>query len=564
MKLAEHRRVVDHTRAFRWLIFVVERAAGTITPSVLGALTFVGGAVLVVGDAIPPMPDRLAWMSRFLPLPILEASHFVSSLTGVGLLFVSHGVARRLDAAYYLALAGVAIGIVASAFKGAGYGQPFVMVVLALPLLLGHQKFDRKAALLDFPPSRRWWIAIGAVAAGSLGLGLIMFHRVEYSRDLFWRFEFDAAASRFLRASVGVTIVILGFSLAWLLRPATPDPQIPSAGDLQDVERVIATQQATMPYLAYLCDKRLLWNAQRTGYIMYGVQGRTWVALGNPVGPAAVMKPLVRTFLERCDDFDTIPVFYEVTSEALHIYADFGFTFLQIGDEARVALDQFSLEGPERRALRVAVHRVEKEGGRFRVIPRDQVGAVLPVLKDISNEWLAERRVAEKGFSLGFYRDDYLVRCPVAVIERGGRIEAFANLWLGPSKVELSADLIRHRRTAPNGVMDALLAQLMLWGRDAGYHAFSLGMAPLSGLEASDVAPPWTKVVTFVYRHGEAFYNFQGVRTFKQKFRPEWTPRYLAYPGGLTAPRVLADVTALIAGGYRRIFSRGGQRPSIA
>jgi hypothetical protein len=83
MKLAEDRCAIDHTRAFRWLIFVVERAAGMITPSVLGALTFVGGAVLVVGDAIPPMPDRLAWVSRFLPLLILEVRTFLERCNGI-------------------------------------------------------------------------------------------------------------------------------------------------------------------------------------------------------------------------------------------------------------------------------------------------------------------------------------------------------------------------------------------------------------------------------------------------------------------------------------------------
>jgi phosphatidylglycerol lysyltransferase len=56
------------------------------------------------------------------------------------------------------------------------------------------------------------------------------------------------------------------------------------------------------------------------------------------------------------------------------------------------------------------------------------------------------------------------------------------------------------------------------------------------------------------YQHGGAFYNFQGLRAFKDKFDPEWEPRYLVYPGGLKLARVLADVAALVAGGYRRIL----------
>jgi phosphatidylglycerol lysyltransferase len=79
-------------------------------------------------------------------------------------------------------------------------------------------------------------------------------------------------------------------------------------------------------------------------------------------------------------------------------------------------------------------------------------------------------------------------------------------------------------------------------------------MAPLSGLGGSPAAPMWSRLAAFLYEHGERVYNFQGVRTFKEKFHPAWAPRYLAYPGGLRLARVLADVAALIAGGYRKIF----------
>jgi phosphatidylglycerol lysyltransferase len=93
-----------------------------------------------------------------------------------------------------------------------------------------------------------------------------------------------------------------------------------------------------------------------------------------------------------------------------------------------------------------------------------------------------------------------------------------------------------------------------MWGKEQGYERLSLGMAPLSGFEHSPVAPLWNRLGSFIYEHGGAFYNFRGLREYKGKFNPEWQPRYLVYPGGLRLPRVLADVAALIAGGYRRII----------
>ena len=115
-------------------------------------------------------------------------------------------------------------------------------------------------------------------------------------------------------------------------------------------------------------------------------------------------------------------------------------------------------------------------------------------------------------------------------------------------------DLMRFSTHAPKDVMEALLTHVMLWGRAEGYQRFSLGMAPLSGFENSPVVSLWQRVGAFLYEHGEAVYGFQGLRAFKEKFSPTWEPRFLAYRGALSLPRILADVSALIAGGYRRIF----------
>lgn len=190
------------------------------------------------------------------------------------------------------------------------------------------------------------------------------------------------------------------------------------------------------------------------------------------------------------------------------------------------------------------------------MVPPAGIAAILPQLKSVSDDWLRQKGAAEKRFSLGFFGDAYVSRYPVGVIERGGVIQAFANLWPGGSKVELSMDLMRFSDRAPKGVMEALLVHLMLWGKAEGYQCFSLGMAPLSGFEDSPVASLWQRVGAFVYEHGEAMYGFHGLRAFKDKFHPDWEPRYLAYQGGLGLPRILADTSALIAGGYRQIFMK--------
>ena len=133
---------------------------------------------------------------------------------------------------------------------------------------------------------------------------------------------------------------------------------------------------------------------------------------------------------------------------------------------------------------------------------------------------------------------------------------AFATLWLGAPGTELSIDLMRHTQEAPSGVMEYLLIELMMWGRSNGFKDFSLGMAPLGGLEDHALGPLWNRAGGWLFRHGEHFYNFQGLRQYKEKFDPVWKPRFLATPGGLALPRILANVASLIAGGMKGIVGK--------
>jgi phosphatidylglycerol lysyltransferase len=289
---------------------------------------------------------------------------------------------------------------------------------------------------------------------------------------------------------------------------------------------------------------------------MYAVEGRSWIAMGDPVGPDLRWPELIWEFRELSDRYGGRTVFYEIGHQHLHLYLDLGLSLLKLGEEARVPLTAFSLEGGVRKGLRYTNRKLEKEGCRFEVIQPESVAALPDELKSISDAWLAEKSTAEKGFSLGFFQPDYIRRCPVALVIRNERIVAFANLWTGAQMEELSLDLMRYLPEAPEGVMEFLFICLMLWGKEQGYRWFNLGMAPFSGLENRALAPLWNRLGAFVFRHGEHFYNFKGLRQYKEKFDPQWRPKYLASPGGLAWPQILANLATLISGGVKGVVAK--------
>jgi phosphatidylglycerol lysyltransferase len=533
-----------------WRIF--GRWAPGIAPQLLAFTTFIGGAVLLFSGATPTLPGRIGFLRRVVPLPLVELSHFFGSIAGAALLVLARGLQRRLDAAYHLTVVVLGTGILFQIFKGGDFEEAIILAVMLFALVASRRHFYRKASLLNEGFGPGWIAAILLVLISSAWLGFFSYKHVEYSRDLWWHFSFRADAPRFLRASVGVVGLLLLFSIQRLLRPAAEEPDPPTIDEVERAAAVIADEKNSQANLALLGDKPLLFSPTGRAFLMYGVEGRSWISMGDPVGADDEKQELIWRFRELCDLHAGWPVFYEVQRQNLHFYLDLGLTLLKIGEEARVKLDDFSLDGGDRKWMRKMLRRVESESCTFDIVD----GApIVDELRVISDSWLAEKSTREKGFSLGFFAERYVSRCAVAVVKKDDRIVAFANLWEGAGE-ELSVDLMRHLSDAPSGVMDYMFVNLILWAQERGYAWFNLGMAPLSGLENRSLGTLWNRVGALAYRFGENFYNFQGLRQYKEKFDPEWEPMYLASPGGLALPRILTNLAALISGGLRGVISK--------
>lgn len=527
-----------------------------VSPRIMALSTFLAGAILLVSGATPAESERMYWLRLYLPLPAIELSHFLGSITGVLLLVLARGIHRKLDAAYHLTRILLGAGIVFCLLKGFDYEEAIILSIMLVALTLGRRSFYRKAALLSIPLTLDWLVAVGLLLVGVVWIGLFAYHHVEYSHDLWWHFAFRADASRFLRASVGATVVILIYSLMRLLRVVETEITPDMTNETAPIESIAMSSPKTYSRLALLGDKTFLVDESKTAFFMFGVEGGTWVTLGDPVGPEERWHGLIWKFREACDRADCLPAFYQVGTDSLSLYLDAGMRLFKLGEEAMVSLPDFTLEGGARKSLRQGYHRTLKEGLQFEIVKPEEVPPLLSELKRISDQWLAAKNTREKGFSLGFFDESYLQRFPVALVRSQGQIIAFSNVWCGANKEELSVDLMRHSSDAPAGVMELMFVELLLWGKKEGYKTFSMGMAPLAGLENRRLAPLWQRIGAVAFQYGEYFYNFQGLRDFKEKFNPVWEPRYLASPGGVRLPIILTNIAGLISRGLKGVIAK--------
>ena len=524
---------------------VGDRVGQALAPSAATLIVFGSGLVLLVSGALPGVEHRLSDLDGLIPLPFVEVSHLGGSLVGTALLLVAPALNARLRSGLVAARPLLLAGALFSLGKGLDWEEALVQLAALGVLHYARAAFYRTGGGVTAPLGAGWLLAAGAALALSVWAGFFAYRHIPYSDELWWRFAFRGDAPRFLRASVAAG-VLLACAVGWraLGGGAGQAPGKPLSETV--AARAIAAAPRSDAQLAFTGDKAFVVSGAGDAFLMYRIEGRTWVVMGDPVGPAAAWPELVWAIRRACDAAAGRLVLYQISAAMLPLTVELGLDVIKYGEEAHVDLAGFSLAGPRAKDLRHALRRGTALGLDFAVAPANDIAALLPALCGVSDAWLAAKTGGERRFSVGPFQPAYLGRYPCAVVRHQGRIVAFANIWSGGTGEELSVDLMRHAPDAPSGTMDLLFANLLLWGQRAGYRRFNLGLAPLSGLPRGPLAPLWAKVGQVVFDRGERFYGFSGLHRFKAKFRPTWEPRYIARPRGLAGWRALAGLVRVV------------------
>jgi phosphatidylglycerol lysyltransferase len=534
-------------------------AALEFAPALGAMLVAIAGVMLLASGATPSDPERFRWLAQYAPLPLIEISHFLSSILGLILVLLAFGLRRRLDAAWGASVAVLALAAVLALLKGFDWEETAALAVIGLILAPLHPAFPRTSRLTRMEITPGWLLSTLAVVIGAGAVGWWQFHHADYSDTLWWKVMADADANRSIRASAGAGILLLAVGLWRLLAtPATPPIVGDHDPDFERVRAILVKAEEVEPSanLALLGDKRFLFSTSGESFLMFGVRGRSWIALGPPVGRREERIELMWRFRELADAHAARAAFYAIGPDVLPDVVELGLSIQKTGESATVPLEQFSLQGRRREVLRRNWRKAGETGAAFEVMEPEAAVHEMDVLKAISDHWLAHHAGGDKAFSMGGFEPRYVCEFPCAVVRAGGRIVAFATIWTTNDRSSFSMDLMRYDDDAPKNVMDYLFVELLQWGRAQGYVAFEFGMAPLAGLEDRPLAPIMSRVGRLLFERGEELYNFRGVRRYKDKYDPVWQPRYIAAPHKWSIPLLLADISLLSAGGVSGLTKR--------
>lgn len=528
-------------------------------PVIAALLAFLAGAATVISAANPSNHLRAV---DSISLIAVEAPSIIAALVGIAQMALADGLRRRVDASMYAAATLSLISAAYFVLHHVRYLDAALQVGFVVFLISVRHAFYRRARAfsLRLPPA--WFAGVGAILfIAAIGAVLWAATHPAFRTAPFHSIITDPVIGRGGRPIAIASLLFAIFALwryAATVRRTPPPP--PGPDDLSRAAAAFGNATAPRPEAALIFagDLNLIFSPSGNSFIAYASYGSSLIALGEPTGAAEERRTLMTAFCEAADRQGLKPVFYASPASLLPDLLDLGFKVEKIGENAVVALDNFTLAGKARESIRYANRKLtQREGAHFEVRTPPHHAATFDDLRPVSDAWLKLHKTTEKRFSLGRFDQPLLDHCPLAVVTIGGAVVAFGSMLTTPDKAWAALDLMRYDpEKAPPGTMDFLLSEMMLWAKEAGYKKFDLSMAPLSGLAEERYAPLFARLGRLIFEQGGRWYNFEGLRKFKEKFKPEWEPRYLAARGAFSLPVALAEVAMLTS-------APASERPAI-
>ncbi|SOE07460.1 bifunctional lysylphosphatidylglycerol synthetase/lysine--tRNA ligase LysX [Streptomyces sp. Ag109_G2-15] len=577
-------------------------ATGPVRPPAAGRLGWVPEAFATFFAALGLLCALLAFFAplRLLLRPVVHTLDLLlvpisaNLAYAVFLFLLAAATGARKKVAWWLVVVYLGL-VVVSDILGVALGQytesvPSLVLCGLLLLLLVTARKEFYAA------SRRGavWRALGVLLAGLAvailaGWGLVSLFpgTLPEGQHLAWaadRVCFGLASNSVFagRPPRKVTFLLGLFGALALLNAAAAlfrSQRLEAALHDDEEARIRALLRAygdrdSLGYFATRRDKAVVFSSSGKAAVTYRVEAGVCLASGDPVGDPEAWPHAIEGWLKVARRHAWAPAVMGASEDGARAYARAGLGALQLGDEAILHMPGFDLDGRDMRVTRQAVHRVRRTGATCRI--RRHAGLTDHEMEEIVDKADAWRDTeTERGFSMALDRlgdpadGDCLL---VEALSDDGRLLALLSLvpW---GRDGVSLDLMRRDRTAPNGVMEFMVAELCTAAPKLGVRRISLNFAVFRSvfeegarIGAGPVLRLWRRLLLFFSR----WWQLEALYRSNAKYHPEWYPRFICY--GETASLARIGLASGIAEGFvsvpslRKLWGKGhprtGQRPA--
>lgn len=533
----------------------------SLVPRFAGLLALLIGVIDFSRFITPDLHDRLTSHLSQVPGTIRNATVLSTILTGILMILLADGLSRRKFRAWLTAevllLLSLILRLAVINHSDISSWAALPSAMLFLLLLIFRKEFYAKPA-----PGSRWETAkfffTSSVLALTGAAGIISI-RLKDLPELNTPFSLHSVGIYALPGFAGITTDIsnqndFGGDFAYyglfalglgvviptmyaMLRSHKPEPTVSTS---QEVEmRNLLNDWGAEDSLGYFSlrqDKLVVWSPTRKACVPYRVVAGIALASGDPLGDREAWPGAIEAFMIETKNHGWIPAVAAASEIGAEVWIrEAGMNALEIGDEAIVDVESFTLEGRAMRNVRQMVNRVRRQGYTTQVNRLSELSLTeVTVLDQKSSLWRVGKN--ERGYSMALGRIDSLRDPDVVAIRafKDGELAAF--LTFVPWGTEgLSLDFMRRSAESDPGITELLICDLLEACHSLGITQVSLNFAAFrDALErgqrigAGPVSRFNRSVLTFTSR----FIQIDSLYRFNAKFRPSWEPRYLVYSGG--------------------------------
>ena len=505
--------------------------------NILSIFTLIVGIILCLSVATPSILLRIKFLRRFVKKDVLVLARFITLTSGGLLILLSQGIKKSVKKSFYIAETVLIISVFSTLLKGLDIEESIITLILGIVMYIMKDGFTEKAIKFRTKYFANTIIKLSAVTVFFIFISNSV-RKVNFlSSHRKYSLHYLVENKKFILLYV-LFVLILSY-LAQYTRTKKITFSKLTDEDFSKIGKFLDEYGGNeFSHLVYLNDKNVYFDKTNTVMIMYRPVQNSVIVLGDPIGKKENFVEAINDFIIYCNEYHMNVCFYEINGENLELYCDQGFRFVKVGQDATLNLNEFSLVGKKNRTWRHVINNFDKGNYEFKV--EEATDNLLSQMKVVSDKWLGNKN--EMGFSLGFFDEDYLKRTKIACIYKDNELLAFANLQPFYDNKTLSIDLMRYDRSNEDGLMDFIFIKLILWGQDNNFEKFYLGMAPLSKVGDKIYSKKKEKILNIVYNTQNKIYNFKGLRNYKDKFKPDWSNKYIAYTSDFNLPYILINV----------------------
>ena len=492
----------------------------------------IGAGLLLLSGALPAMPERMKWLSKITPLSLIEVSHLLSVSLAAIMLFTVRGLLRGYRSAMLLTLGLLSASVLTHLLKGWDLEESSIALILIFMLLISQRQFTRRGSF-----SLGWELLLG-IFAGMFCLytftGFAAFENVHYHSELWTKIAARADASRFLRSLPVLFLIGVVFIVREAMKPKR-HKDYAIKDDIERAEKFARLHAETADSLLIGGGDKAVWfwspEGVDRGLVLYQHSDDNLMVYKDPlVDDPSARRELLRAFMQFCAEKDLDPIFSMISVKWLDVLHDFGFRFVKLTQEAIIDLKQFTLAGGSRSSWRYTLRNAEKKGIHYEVLQAPHSADVVAQCRAVSDDWLQAKGGSEMQFSACYFSDAYLQRNPLGVArDENNNIVAFVNILIARPEGCATFDFMRYRPGVLNALMDFVILKTALHCQELGCSSLSLGGAALSSVGREKSSFLVERGLRLFSLQAERVYNYQGLYNYKNKFDPQWQPRYLAY-----------------------------------